>query len=206
MPSPARLAGGLFYHIYNRGNNRENIFLEQRNYEYFLRLYERYISPVADTYAYCLLRNHFHLLVRIKTEEEIINSYTLPGKPAWRGVFNPSQHFGNLFNAYSKSINNMYGRSGSLFQNPFGRVQITSDSHLLHLVVYIHRNPQKHGFVRDFSDWYHSSYPIIKSNKNTFLKVEPVVSWFYGKENFIAHHDDLNLTKDIEYLVSDDKM
>jgi putative transposase len=68
MTSPTPLQPGQYYHIYNRGNNRENVFIEKRNYPYFLKLYARHIEPVADTYAYCLLRNHFHFLVRIKTE------------------------------------------------------------------------------------------------------------------------------------------
>ncbi len=70
MTSPAPLQYGQYYHIYNRGNNRENIFIEERNYRYFLKLYAKYIEPIAHTYAYCLLRNHFHFLVRIKTVEE----------------------------------------------------------------------------------------------------------------------------------------
>jgi len=70
MTSPSPLCYGQYYHIYNRGNNRENIFVEERNYRYFLKLYVKYIEPVADTYAYCLLRNHFHFLVRIKTVAE----------------------------------------------------------------------------------------------------------------------------------------
>ncbi|MBN1976347.1 MAG: hypothetical protein JW918_03000, partial [Anaerolineae bacterium] len=60
------LEHGQYYHIYNRGNNGENIFIEERNYSYFLGLYAKYIEPIADTFAYVLLRNHFHLLVRIK--------------------------------------------------------------------------------------------------------------------------------------------
>jgi REP element-mobilizing transposase RayT len=63
---PIPLQYGLTYHIYNRGNNRENIFIEERNYRCFLQLYLKYIEPIAWTFAYCLLRNHFHLLVRIK--------------------------------------------------------------------------------------------------------------------------------------------
>jgi len=70
MSKPTPLQYGRYYHIYNRGNNRENIFIDGRNYSHFLKLYTRYVEPVADTYAYCLLRNHFHFLVRIKTVEE----------------------------------------------------------------------------------------------------------------------------------------
>ena len=62
MPSPPPLAYDGYYHIYNRGNNRENIFKETRNYRYFLTLYAKHIEPVADTFAYCLLPNHFHWL------------------------------------------------------------------------------------------------------------------------------------------------
>ena len=70
MPSPARLQHGQAYHIYNRGNNQENIFVEERDYQHFLRLYSKYIEPIGDTYAYCLFRPHFHFIVRMKTEQE----------------------------------------------------------------------------------------------------------------------------------------
>jgi len=64
MASPSPLQYGQYYHIYVRGNNRENLFYEERNHRHFLRLHALYVEPVVDTYAYCLLRNHFHLLVR----------------------------------------------------------------------------------------------------------------------------------------------
>ena len=73
MTSPPGLRYDIYYHIYNRGTNRENIFVQERNYDHFMKLYAKTIGPVADTFAYCLLRNHFHLLVRIKSEEEISN-------------------------------------------------------------------------------------------------------------------------------------
>ena len=63
---------GRYYHIYNRGINSCNLFEENTNYEHFLRLYEKYIHPIADTYAWCLMKNHFHFLVRIKEEREIV--------------------------------------------------------------------------------------------------------------------------------------
>ena len=73
---------GSFYHIYNRGINRERIFVEETNYEYFLKLIKKHILAIADIYAYCLLNNHFHLLVRIKSEKELVNN--LEGK--WLGT------------------------------------------------------------------------------------------------------------------------
>ena len=65
------LEHGGYYHIYNRGNNGEQLFYTPENYQHFLCLYEKYIDPIADTFAWCLMGNHFHLLVRVKEEEEI---------------------------------------------------------------------------------------------------------------------------------------
>ena len=70
MTNPEPLQFGQYYHIYNRGNNGETLFCEDRNYPYFLKLYAKYTEPVSETYAYCLMSNHFHLLVRIKDYEE----------------------------------------------------------------------------------------------------------------------------------------
>jgi len=185
MAGSQPLQYGRYYHIYNRGNNRGNIFIEERNYPYFLRLYASHIEPVADTYAYCLLRNHFHLLVRIKTEEEIME--TLRVFKTLR-VSSPSQQFGNLFNAYAKAINKAYGRTGSLFEHPFGRVEVTSDVHFTWLISYIHQNPQRHGFVEDFRDWPYSSYHTILSAKPTRLQRDQVLAWFGGVDRFSEFH------------------
>ncbi|MCD6090436.1 MAG: transposase [Bacteroidales bacterium] len=65
------LKRGYYYHIFNRGINSCNIFNSSSNYEYFLELYEKYISPIADTYGWVLMPNHFHFLVRIKEENDI---------------------------------------------------------------------------------------------------------------------------------------
>lgn len=192
MTSPVRIQHGETYHIYNRGNNREDIFFEERTYSYFLQLYAKYAVPVADTYAYCLLPNHFHFLVRIKTEEEIQQTLRVSETPRVSGSLrvslNPSQQLGNLFNAYAKAINNRYGRSGSLFQNPFGRVMVTSDAHFVHLVSYIHRNPERHGFVKDYRDWPHTSYRALLSNQPTRLRREEVLEWFGGAAAFQQFH------------------
>lgn len=163
MSKPVNLQPGKYYHIYSRGNNRENIFVEERNYRYFLHLYAEHIEPVAETYAYCLMKNHFHFLVRIRD---------------LTGLKQPSQCFSNLFNAYAKAFNKAYNRTGALFQRPFGRIEVTSDSYLIHLVTYIHQNPQKHRFVDDFRDWPYSSYHALLSKQPTRLKREEVMGWF----------------------------
>ena len=59
------------YHIFNHANGFENIFMEDENYRFYLEKYQEYISPIAETYAYCLMPNHFHLVVRIRRKEVI---------------------------------------------------------------------------------------------------------------------------------------
>jgi putative transposase len=203
MTSPTPLQYGQYYHIYNRGNNREKVFFEERNYRYFLQLYAKYAEPVADTYAYCLLRNHFHFMVRIKTVDEQEQTQTLKVSETFR-VLRPSQQFSNLFNAYAKAINKAYGRTGSLFQHPFGRVLVTSDAHFVHLIAYIHHNPQKHGFVEDFRTWSYSSYHAFLSQKPTRLKRDEVLAWFDGPTMFQESHRQAASEARIAPLAPDD--
>ncbi|MBM3181241.1 MAG: hypothetical protein FJZ86_12920 [Chloroflexi bacterium] len=235
MTSPSPLLYDTYYHIYNRGNNRENIFIEERNYDYFMKLYEKHISPVAETYAYSLLRNHFHVSLKTKSEEEIVK--TLKVSPANQGQVKQgnfvnsetgqlkrplgfdnrkplgsptlgedylSQQFSNFFNAYAKSINNAYNRTGSLFQHPFGRVPITSDRQFWNVIAYIHQNPQKHGFVKDFRDWKWSSYGVLLSEKPTKLNRDVVMEWFGNKQSYIELHEQWVSDADAKWFAEDD--
>jgi len=184
MPRPVSLQHDKYYHVFNRGNNWENVFFEDRNYRYFLELYARHVTPIADTYAYCLLRNHFHFLARVKAAEELDpGSQNLPG-PSRK----PSQYFSNLFNAYAKAINKAYQRTGALFQRPFGRIEVTTDAYLAQLVIYIHQNPQKHGFVDDFRTWPYSSYRTLLSSQPARLQRDDVLAWFQGEYHFEDAH------------------
>ncbi len=182
MSNPIPLEPGKYYHIYNRGNNPENIFNEERNYAYFLKLYAFHIGPIADTYAYCLLRNHFHLLARIKDAKDLTGLEDLSG-------LGPSPAFSNFFNAYAKAFNKAYHRTGALFQRSFGRIEVTSEAHLFRLVTYIHQNSQRHGFVADFREWAYSSYHTLLSHKPTHLKREDVLEWFGSRDSLVGVHE-----------------
>jgi REP element-mobilizing transposase RayT len=184
------LEPGKFYHIYNRGNNGENIFIAERNYAYFLNLYARHITPVAETFSYSLLRNHFHLLTRIRDQTEPLAA---------------SQAFSNFFNAYTKSINRAYERTGALFERPFRRIEITTPQYCLRLVHSIHWNPQKHGFVKDFRDWPYISYYALLSDRATFLQRQQVLDWFNGRIEFDAIHQTLTEEKNLAELIGDDE-
>ncbi len=157
------------YHIFNRGNNGTDLFLEEGNYDYFLNLLTKYVVPNADILSYCLLKNHFHLLVRTKNikNEKLI-----------------SQGFSNLFNAYTKAINKKYHRTGSLFQDRFKRIKIADENYLIQLIVYINLNPVYHEFVNNAEDYKYSSYRAIISDKQTLVDRNDVIHLFEDKENF----------------------
>jgi REP element-mobilizing transposase RayT len=193
------LIPGEYYHIYNRGNNKEKLFLSDGNYQHFLKLYARHVFPVADTFAYCLMPNHFHFLVRIKSEDEVGKN-----ENATRNS-NPSQAFSNLFNAYAKAFNKQTNRTGSLFQDRFKRILISSDAYFTRLVFYIHMNPQKHGFIADLKKWKWSSYSSILQAGETKLCRGEVLDWFDGVEGYVRFHQDLLNDSGIEAFVGNDE-
>ena len=199
MQKIVKLLPGYFYHIYNRGNNRENIFFEERNYHYFLELWVKYIVPIAETFAYCLLRNHFHFLVRIK--ESIQTSEVLETSEVSLKI---SKHFSNMFNAYAKAINKRHDRTGSLFQTRFGRKQVTNEAYLINLIHYIHFNPQEHGFVEDFRDYPYSSYQAVLTTKSTKLARDKVLDLFDDRAALIDFHQKDKDFSVIRELVEDD--
>ncbi len=151
-----KLEPGQYYHIYNRGNNRENIFLKSENYPYFLQKYDAYLSRVLDTYVYNLLPNHFHLVVRLKQKAEIEPApQETPGEINFPNIKDleslevgeiVSELFRRFFIAYAKAINKQEGRVGSLFQKNFKRRPVQSDGHFVNLIYYVHTNARLLGF------------------------------------------------------------
>ena len=200
-----------YFHIYNRGINSCPLFTESTNYEHFMGLWEKYISPIADTYAWVLMGNHFHFLIKTKTFEEVgVNlNLNLQGlfdvdkKTLKVADFPPikplSQQFSNLFNAYTKAFNKKYHRTGALFEHNFRRIEITDRDHLLYLIYYIHHNPVHHRFCNDMMDYPWSSYLSMMSPRETHLSQEAVLSWFANVDNYKAYHKN-NL---VDHLMKD---
>lgn len=201
------LKAGYYYHIYNRGNNGENIFKESTNYNFFLQRYSKYCYPVLDTYAYCQLKNHFHLLVRIRNpteverliEDEKIDEkvHKRLSKKGWSPQL-VSQQLGHLFNSYTQAFNKKYDRSGSLFERPFKRRKIDQRKYFCNLVSYIHRNPQLHKLCDDFKSYQYSSYPIFSSKRESKINRQETRDRFGGIENFkTAHEQGMEISKEI---------
>ncbi len=192
MTATAPLEYDSYFHIYNRGINGNKLFWENGNYEHFLHLYEKYINPVAETFAWVLMGNHFHLLIRIKAEDEIgfitPNENNIQVKYSEKKKYIPTKQFSHLFNAYSKAVNKKYGRTGGLFETPFRRIKITDDCYFKRLVFYIHNNPVHHGFVDDMIEYPWSSYLTLTSEKPTKLNRKTTLEWFNSKQEFEEFH------------------
>jgi putative transposase len=190
------------YHIYNHANGRENIFSNHENYLFFLRRYSNFISPVAETYAYCLMPNHLHFLVRIKDEVSLLQAYLTIVQnsdtatkakdftPTFQTTF-LSRQFASLFSSYSQAYNKQQGRKGSLFIPNFKRKLVESEVYFTKLVHYIHANPVHHGFIRNLEEWNYSSYQAFSSTKPTSIERSKVLDWFGGIEAFQKFHKDM---------------
>ena len=214
MSTTKALKYGSFYHIYNRGNNSEDLFKKDSDYQRFLLKFQDYIPPVAETFAFVLMKNHFHLLVRIKEEDQICPFKNNPVKPflpphhhhhlsASNGTDRstnktnrsvphrypkPDRQLSHLFNAYARYFNIKNNRHGALFERPFRRKLVVNLQYLINLVIYIHNNPVLHGFTNDPADYNYSSYNYYLSDEDSFLKKESVLSWFGDFKSFIQEH------------------
>ena len=197
------LHAGYFYHVYNRTNNKELLFCEDHDRLYFLERIQIYLSPYVDIFAYCLLGNHFHILIQVKSVKDIatvienvndrertiaqktfleLNPYVRPVEKIMESQFL------RFFTSYSMYFNARYQRQGNLFTRRFKRILVEDDSYLLRLVYYIHANPVKHGLVNDFRTYQWSSYHSILSKDPSSLQREAVLNWFEGKESFLEFH------------------
>ena len=190
MPSTQpRLQFEKLYHVFNRGLDRRNIFLDEQHYQTFFDLYARHIHPIANTYAYCLLPNHFHLMVRIKSERELAESVpgieTL-GETTLLGI--PSQAFSHFFSAYSRALQQQPGLTANLFQHLYGCIPIPDNRQYLNVVLFIHQNPQRHRLCTNFRDWAYSSFKILLADEPTFLDRETVMDWFGKPETYETVH------------------
>jgi REP element-mobilizing transposase RayT len=176
-----------YYHIYNRGSNNALIFFEDKNYEYFLSKLNYYLSPYLDFYAYCLLPNHFHLLVKVKKEIlEVKSDIRIK-------TISVSKAFSNFFNCYTKSINEAYNKSGNLFQRPFKRKPVYRDDYFQSLICYIHRNPLHHGISDNINNYMWSSYYQIVDQRRQIINISDLRELFGNIENFVEIHEQLIL-------------
>jgi putative transposase len=138
---PARFFPGNIYHLYNRGNDRQLIFLEKENYRFFLsRLTSCFVNAHVDLLAYCLMPNHYHVLARLCDEQDFSNVLR------------------SLTSSYVKSFNKWHGRVGHVFQGNTRAKVVDDERFLAHICRYVHLNPVTAGLVTLPDDWEFSDY------------------------------------------------
>ncbi len=196
-----------YYHIFNRGNNKQDIFFEPADYEFFLyRLkenlfglskhvnrgeYKRKVLPPGSfvLIAYCLMPNHFHMLIKQNASIPV------------------SKLISKLCTSYSMYVNKKYERVGGLFQDQFKSINIDSDKYALWLSAYIHNNPKLAGLVQDLTEYTWSSHlDYIGRRKGELCDQKLIMDFFKGNrkeyENFvIASTEEIKIRKDLQRMI-----
>ena len=152
---------GGFYHVYSRGSEKRKIFLDRADRERFLKRFKEYKSKHAvSVICYCLMPNHYHLLLQQTSKEPI------------------SKFISRLNLAYAMYFNKRYDRVGPLFQGRFKAKNIDNDEYLVHLSRYIHLNPR--GLIKgiDVENYQWSSLKNYISGDNEFIDINLVLSYF----------------------------
>jgi hypothetical protein len=205
MPTPAEFKApfypGYFYHIVCKSVDGILLFKEDIDYKVFLQRFQQFTKLVLDVWSYCLLTNHTHFVVKIKTLPAVIeNIKKMPDQTISMKSLLADQNNEQIFDAmierqmnsflvsFANYTNNKYLRKGGLFQKPFRRIQIADEIHLQQVIIYIHANAQKHNLVSDFNKHPYNSYKATLNNDTTLIDVSSVLSFFGGSEKFVAIH------------------
>lgn len=201
------LVNGEFYHIFNRGVEKRTIFTQPRDYKRFQKTfyYYQFLGPkpsfskfakselnlfkpdltnkIVEIICYCLMPNHFHLLVRQRKDHGISNFVS------------------KLSNSYTKYFNTKYKRVGALFQGSFKAVLVETDAQLLHLSRYIHLNPIVSGLTKNLDQYLWSSYPEYSENLNRYCKTDEILGFFQDKSKYREFvHDQIDYGTTLEIL------
>jgi len=182
---------GFYYHLYNRGVNRQPIFFCDENWGFFIRRIRHYFLPeLIDILVYCLMPTHYHLLIYLKIDD------------LSKRIMQP---FGV---SYTKAVNKQQRRVGPLFQAPFQAVRVDKDEYLLHLSRYIHMNPVTAGLVERPEEWIFSSYrDYVGLREGTLPSLNVVLSQFPSRQAyrvFVESYRDED-AKIIEHLVPNEE-
>jgi len=194
-----------YYHVFNRGVEKRDIFLDDEDYHMFIyylliylsplekviekypklpfRLYNKNLSQEVDIISYCLMPNHFHLLLKQRTRDGV------------------SKLLKQVTNGYTLYFNKKYNRVGGLMQGRFKAVRIPTDELLMHISRYIHLNPVVAGISKDPKDYKWSSYKDYFRGDDTFVKTREILGLF---ESLTEYE---NFTNDqIDYAIELNKL
>ncbi len=175
-----------YYHVFNRGCNRENIFFSKSDYNILLsKMQKTKDKKNIEIIAYCLMHNHYHFFLYQNSERSV------------------SDWLKSLFSGYVQRINRKYDRSGTLFERSAKPKLVTNDNYLIELIHYIHANPLKHGFVISPEDWKYSSLSDYLNNEASKLTSKRVISDYFSdgysyKDSFQEYLESKKYEEDFE--------
>ncbi len=176
---------GHIYHLFNQGNNRQSIFFIRENYLYFLRKVNIQITPFADILAWCLMPNHFHIMIFVNRIDMVKND----GEESDSRTTSLAKSVGILLSSYTRAINKQNGKTGSLFRQQTKAICLTKSLAIAQTWYvsngvtmintdtpekqypnvcfnYILFNPLKAGMVKRNEEWEFSSYPDVVGLRN----------------------------------------
>jgi len=185
-----------YYHVYNKVISERELFYTETDYIEFMRRYKRYFHNYLETYAYCLLPNHFHILLKVRSEEEIreaiVSEDTNAARQYLAGTTTVDKFLGNQLSRFFSGLviryNKKHRRQGQLFKQGVKKVALNSHRTIEQQMHYIHNNPVNHGIVSDAGNWEYSSYYAYISNGSTLMPREEVLNAFGGVDEFISFH------------------
>ncbi|MBC8508816.1 MAG: transposase [Chloroflexi bacterium] len=181
------LMSGEYYHLYNRGNNHGDVFLERDNYLYFLKLWQKYLpASEVEVISYCLMPNHYHFLLYLKTDEF-------------------SKRIQPFLLAYTNAFNRKYNRIGALFQGRFKAKHISKNEYLLHLSRYIHLNPVRACIASSPEEWEFFSYQkFIGLRKGRLPNPDSMMSHFESSKDYKEFvEEDISVPENLNSLLFD---
>lgn len=194
------------YHVFNRAVDRKNLFVSTDNYTFFLKQYDKYLSPVVSTLSYALLGNHFHFGIRIHPDTDLATFRKSSNLNA-RRYSTPhalvAHQFQRLFQSYALAFNIQQNRLGTLFQRPFKRCAVDPDD-VTRLILYHHLNPQWHQMIDNFSQYPWTSYSRYLADHPSKLPRAEVFDLFGGKDQYIRLHQSVQQDLNDERWVIED--
>ncbi len=165
-----------YYHVYNRGANKADIFRSDKDYIFLLKQIQDQTREFdVSVIAYCLMSNHYHFLLR------------------QNGAAKISDFMQAVFGVYSLAFNSNHEHSGTLFEGPFQAILVNKDEYLLHLCRYIHRNPVEAGLAITPEQWHNSNYLEFIGKRDGTLVDRGFVKQNFGEaemyEEFVMNYD-----------------
>ncbi|CAN5229838.1 hypothetical protein BH11BAC5_BH11BAC5_51290 [soil metagenome] len=192
------------YHLVFKSIDGILLFRQNSDYNIFLERFQQFTSLALDTWAYCLLNNHAHFIIKIKSIKTITKAIeeidfakqtvamkkllAVPNKEAMLDEMMERQ-INSFMVSFANYIKNKYRHHGGLFQKPFKRLEIDTDNWLQTAIIYVHLNSLKHKVFNDYAAYLQGSYFYFIQQCNTYCATDEVLAFFGGLKHFISLHE-----------------